>query len=609
MLLLSLVLCTTCRKCQKCCSNSDCRGQASKLLANLAGSGCGSEGGSDPKRGLHSSLSDLTKTIKVPHSHKPLCRSSQEQLPVRGIASAYRQKCTSTKPGLPRVLQPTIFSPKTKQQVETHPGPEQTKPFPQGGEIQNGNTGDHPDLPPDRRVGHLHRFQRHLLPHSYTGTVQEVPKISCPGSDIPVQGPALWSVHSTLGVHCGGKGGETNGFMQGYKDPPVPRRLVGESHIPPGLSPAYQVISPDMSGPRLAGKFKEIRTGTQAGLQLCGLPVRPPVGSSPTHIRTLAKPSTENTGAIIPADLSGLGVHVPNRFANSHRKTSSPRTSPHETNPMAFEKQLEGTRIPGEGDPNSQVLAPSSTVVVRRHKCTHRPTSTPSATCSADLYRHIKRRVGRSLRRAHCKGNRKQAPYKLPRTQSSLSSFKRVPKPLLQQCGSNRHRQHYSSVIHKQGRGHEVGLTLCPAVEDLDLVHQKSSHPQSPTHPRPAECGSRQTIQTRPDHSNRIVPPSRGFSNNLQQVALAPDRPICHQIQQQATSVCVTSIGPHGHFSGLSVCHGSIWMPMHFHRQPSWAKWWRSCRTPHARESPSLPRGGPTCLGSGIWCPCPARFH
>ena len=66
----SFVLCTTCKK---CCSNSNCRGQAPKLLANLAGSGCGSEGGSDPKRGLHSSLSNLTKTIKVPHSHKPLC--------------------------------------------------------------------------------------------------------------------------------------------------------------------------------------------------------------------------------------------------------------------------------------------------------------------------------------------------------------------------------------------------------------------------------------------------------------------------------------------------------------------------------------------------------
>ena len=251
-------------------------------MADLAGSGCGSEGDSDPKRGLHSSLSDPTKTHKVPHSHKPLCQSSQEQLPVRGIASAYRQKCSgaSTKSDVPRVLQSTVFSPKTQQQVEAHSGPQQIEPFPQGGEIQNGDTRNHQDLPPDRGVGHLNRFQRILLPYTNTGTVQEIAEISCPGSDIPIQSCAFRSVHSTLGVHSGSKRGETDGHTQGFKNPPVPRRLVGESHIPPGLSPTHQDFSPDVSGSRLAGKFREIRAGPQTSLRLHGLSVRPPVRST-----------------------------------------------------------------------------------------------------------------------------------------------------------------------------------------------------------------------------------------------------------------------------------------------------------------------------------------
>ena len=53
--------------------------------------------------------------------------------------------------------------------------------------------------------------------------IQEVSPVSCPGSDIPVQGSALWSVHSTYGVHCTSEGGETDGHSQGYKNPPVPR--------------------------------------------------------------------------------------------------------------------------------------------------------------------------------------------------------------------------------------------------------------------------------------------------------------------------------------------------------------------------------------------------
>ena len=44
---------------------------------------------------------------------------------------------------------------------------------------------------------------------------------------------------STFGVHCDTKGGKICDHTQGFKKPPVPRRLVGGSQIPPGLSPTY----------------------------------------------------------------------------------------------------------------------------------------------------------------------------------------------------------------------------------------------------------------------------------------------------------------------------------------------------------------------------------
>ena len=87
----SIVLCPTCNKCQKCCLKYACRGQTSKLLENLAGSGCQSQSNSDPKTGLHPSLPDPASSQQISHSSKLLCQSSQEQLPVRGITSAYGQ--------------------------------------------------------------------------------------------------------------------------------------------------------------------------------------------------------------------------------------------------------------------------------------------------------------------------------------------------------------------------------------------------------------------------------------------------------------------------------------------------------------------------------------
>ena len=483
----SIVLCSTCNKCQKCCLKSTCRGQTSKLLANLAGSRGRSENSSNPERRLHPSLSDPAKSYKVSHCRKPLCQSPQEQLPVGGITSAYGQKCSRTGPqsNISGVFQSTLSSSITQQQMEANTGSKQTKPFPQGGEIQNGDTRNHQNIPPTRGVGHLSRLQGCLLPHSNTRTIQEIPKISCPGPDLPIQGVALWSVHSAHGVYCFGKGGETDGHTQGYKNPPVPRRLVGESQIPRNLSPSHPNPGQNVPGPRLVGEFRKIRAGTQAGLRLCRLPVRSQVRPGQTDPGPVAKPSGQDTSTSVTTGLSGPIVHVPDRPTNSHRETSSPRPTAHETPTVASQKQLEGTRISREDYPSTKNPAPSLTMVARRRQCSLRSTITPSTTCSADIYRRIKRRVGRSFKRVHCKrvlvSAGKQAAHKLSGTKSSPLGLKRVPKPMNKQHCPSGHRQYYSSGLYKQGRGNEVGPAVCSAVENLDLVFPATSDPKSPT--------------------------------------------------------------------------------------------------------------------------------
>ena len=119
--------------------------------------------------------------------------------------------------------------------------------------------------------------------------------------------------------------------------------------------------------------------------------------------------------------------------------------------------------------------------------------------------------------------SRKQAAHKLSGTKGGLSNPKRVPRPLLEQHSSHSYRQHHSAAyINKEGD--EVGFTLCPSVENPDLVFLETGDIQSPTHSRPAECGSRQTFQTRPDHPNRVVSPSRSLPSSRQQVASTSDR-------------------------------------------------------------------------------------
>ena len=308
--------------------------------------------------------------------------------------------------------------------------------------------------------------------------------------------------------------------------------------------------------PGLAGECREVGAGTKTSFQLRRLPIRPRVRSGPTDTGPVVKPSGQDSDATFSTGLFGKGIYVLDRSTDGHRKTSAPGQTAHETDPVASQKQLENTGILGKMDPSAQISTPSFTMVAKRRQCPHRPTTTPYPTCSADLYRRIKRRVGRSLKRVHCQRNLvttgKQTAYKLLGTKSSLSGSKRVPKAMHGQNGSDSNRQYHSSGLHQKGRRHEVGPTLCPTLENLDLVYREISDSEGPTHSRPPKCSGRQTVQIGTDYSNRMVPPSRSFSSPVQQVAPTSNRSLCHEIQQQVTPVCLTSSGPHGHCSGCT---------------------------------------------------------
>ena len=131
-------------------------------------------------------------------------------------------------------------------------------------------------------------------------------------------------------------------------------------------------------------------------------------------------------------------------------------------------------------------------------------------------------------------------------------ALKGVSNPGLQQDSVDSYRQHNSGCLYQQRRGDEVGVTVCRTVENPVLVHQTAGNPQGTLHPQPAECDSRQAIQTWPDHSNRVVTSSSSVPSCMLKVAPATSGPVCHQIQQQTAPVCVTGARPPGLGSGCT---------------------------------------------------------
>ena len=77
---------------------------------------------------------------------------------------------------------------------------------------------------------------------------------------------------------------------------------------------------------------------------------------------------------------------------------------------------------------------------------------------------------------------------------TGLAGPKRVPRPLLEQHSTG--SQHNSGCLYPQGRRDEVGLPVCPTVENSVLMYQETGNSQSMSHPHLAERDSRQVIQT-----------------------------------------------------------------------------------------------------------------
>ena len=190
-------------------------------------------------------------------------------------------------------------------------------------------------------------------------------------------------------------------------------------------------------------------------------------------------------------------------------------------------------------------------------------------------YRRIKRRVGRSLKRTHCKGNlvpsRKQIAHKSFGTKGGLSGPKRVPRPLFKQHSTGSHRQQNSGCLYQQVGGMKSG-SLCALLWRILSWCTRKQVTLSARHipgwlnviaDKLSRLG--QTIQTEwslhPEvfqaicsrwHQPQVDLFATRFNNKLPQfVTPVPD--------PQAWAV--DALSP-----------GKIWTHMPSHQQPSWAK-------------------------------------
>ena len=290
----SLEFCKSCHKCPNCCYNSTCRVKVTSLLGEVGSSGFESKGSHNTQKGLH--LPVQTKSNQVTNCHKQLCQSTEtvkllealyqlmnknavEPVANQNSLGFYNRPFLVPKANnrwrpildlstLNTFLNTESFKMETPETIRTS--------------LQLGEWVTSIDFKDAYFHIPIHSQSRKYMRFHIQGQSYQFKALPFGLSTAP-------------GVHSDGQRGQTDGFTVRYKNQPVPRRLVGESHIPPNLSPAYTDLGSSLSRTRLAGEQGEVRTGPKTGFQLRRLTVRSQGGQGQTDTRALEELNRQDT--------------------------------------------------------------------------------------------------------------------------------------------------------------------------------------------------------------------------------------------------------------------------------------------------------------------------
>ena len=338
----------------------------------------------------------------------------------------------------------------------------------------------------------------------------------------------------------------------------------------------------------MAGEQGKVRACSQTGLQLRRLPVRPETGQGQTNRRTLAGLDTQDQINIVGSALPGPTIHVPHRSTHSNRKASPLRATNmrpiqwHLKNNWRVPESLEKViSVPKSLHPHLRWWLEESNVLLGQplHPLKHALQNFTDASkegWGAHLDEHTARGQW-SLPESKLNINH----LELKAVFLALKEFQTLVfnKTVLVATDNTT----VVAYINKEG-GMKSGSLCALLWRILSWCTRQQVTLRARHIPVPAERDSRQAIPAWPDHSNRVVTSSSSVPSCMFKVASATSGPVCHQVQQQTTSLYHRYQTPRLGQWMHSACPGRTWTHTPSHRQPSWAKWWRSSRITPATE-------------------------
>ena len=125
--------------------------------------------------------------------------------------------------------------------METYPRFDLTGSISEIREIQNVDPRRHKDLQKGKWVASIDfkdYFHIPINPQS-----RKCLRFHVQGQSYQFKALPFRFINCSNGIHSGSQGSHSDCSKQGYKNTPVPGRLVGQSHIPPNLTPSCSLVA------------------------------------------------------------------------------------------------------------------------------------------------------------------------------------------------------------------------------------------------------------------------------------------------------------------------------------------------------------------------------
>ena len=448
-----------------------------------------------------------------------------------------------------RVLRQDFCGAKVFGRLETRPRPVNSKPVLREHKFQDGVPFLHSGLDTPRGLGNVNRSEGCLLPYPDTQVGQEVPSICLEGQNLPIRGPTFWASPCPMGVYQDSQGILWQREGHGISSQSLSGRLVDPCVI---KSPMLQAHGQDpFYVPRigLPDQLEKVRACTQAEIPVSGYDVRhSQLESVSFHSEDRQTSCTvRSSQEFQQRNSKRMGCLVRNHGVDG--SPSPARQVAQACSPAAVQVPLvSGFSVVGFPSAVRSPIRESNSSVAVPQLALQRSTDYSPTSAGTDVHRCVVTGMGRTCGSTHSIGPmgspNGQGTYKSPRTRSSEIGCDRVRGFSKRQTYSCQHRQHNSCLLPQQAGGGEVRLSLNQSGGSPIMVPKSLNQDFRQICPGQTEHIGRRSKQVSYGSIDRMDSGTQYSVTDLGDMAQAAAGPLCHQIQQEAPSLRLSSPRP-----------------------------------------------------------------